>query len=61
MAAAPSSSLPLVQLLAEDGTVEKGKDPNLGKDTLLFLYEQMVQVREFDRSMLMLQAEAAGR
>lgn len=47
----------LVRVLEDDGTVQKGKDPNLGKDTLLFLYEQMVQVREFDRRMLMLQRQ----
>ena len=46
-----------VQVLATDGTVQKGKDPNLSKATLLFLYEQMVQVREFDRRMLMLQRQ----
>ncbi len=47
----------LVRLLEDDGSVQKGKDPNLPKDTLLFLYEQMVQVREFDRRMLMLQRQ----
>ena len=47
----------LVRLLEDDGTVQKGKDPNLPTDTLLFLYEQMVQVREFDRRMLMLQRQ----
>jgi len=51
------SSQGLVRLLEDDGTVAKGKDPNLPKDTLLFLYEQMVQVREFDRRMLMLQRQ----
>jgi len=57
MTAAPSKPLPLLRVLAEDGTVEKGKDPNLPKETLLFLYEQMTQVREFDRRMLMLQRQ----
>jgi pyruvate dehydrogenase E1 component alpha subunit/2-oxoisovalerate dehydrogenase E1 component alpha subunit len=60
-AAAPAAAAPtpqgLVQLLEDDGTVSKGKDPNLGKETLLYLYEQMVQVREFDRRMLMLQRQ----
>jgi pyruvate dehydrogenase E1 component alpha subunit len=64
--ATPSRSAPaaiapnpqgLVRLLEDDGTVGKGKDPNLSKDVLLFLYEQMVQVREFDRRMLMLQRQ----
>lgn len=59
--AAPAAAAPtpqgLVQLLEDDGTVSKGKDPNLGKETLLYLYEQMVQVREFDRRMLMLQRQ----
>lgn len=53
---APSSQ-GLVRLLEDDGSVQKGKDPNLPKETLLFLYEQMVQVREFDRRMLMLQRQ----
>jgi TPP-dependent pyruvate/acetoin dehydrogenase alpha subunit len=56
---APGSPAPqgLVRVLEDDGTVAKGKDPNLTKDVLLFLYEQMVQVREFDRRMLMLQRQ----
>ncbi len=57
----PSINLPssqgLVRLLEDDGTITKGKDPHLPKDTLLYLYEQMVQVREFDRRMLMLQRQ----
>jgi len=47
----------LVRVLEDDGSVAKGKDPNLPDKTLLFLYEQMVQVREFDRRMLMLQRQ----
>ncbi|MGK0521365.1 MAG: hypothetical protein ACJAUC_004078, partial [Planctomycetota bacterium] len=47
----------LVRLLEDDGSVVEGKDPGLPKDTLLYLYEQMVQVREFDRRMLMLQRQ----
>jgi pyruvate dehydrogenase E1 component alpha subunit/2-oxoisovalerate dehydrogenase E1 component alpha subunit len=47
----------LVRVLQDDGTVVRGQDPNLPTDTLLFLYEQMVQVREFDRRMLMLQRQ----
>ena len=54
--AAPSSA-GLVRVLEDDGTVAKGKDPGLADDVLLFLYEQMVQVREFDRRMLMLQRQ----
>jgi pyruvate dehydrogenase E1 component alpha subunit/2-oxoisovalerate dehydrogenase E1 component alpha subunit len=53
----PARPQGLVRLLEDDGTVQKGKDPNLSHDTLLFLYEQMVQVREFDRRMLMLQRQ----
>lgn len=57
----PAPALPapqgLVRLLEDDGTVQKGRGPNLPVDTLLFLYEQMVQVREFDRRMLMLQRQ----
>lgn len=59
--AAPAAAGPatpgLVRLLEDDGTVQKGKDPGLPAATLLFLYEQMVQVREFDRRMLMLQRQ----
>jgi pyruvate dehydrogenase E1 component alpha subunit len=47
----------LVRVLADDGSVLPGQDPKLPPDTLLFLYEQMVQVREFDRRMLMLQRQ----
>lgn len=47
----------LVRLLQDDGSVVKGKDPGLPPETLLYLYEQMVQVREFDRRMLMLQRQ----
>ena len=47
----------LVRLLEDDGTVAKSKDPGLTEETLLYLYEQMVQVREFDRRMLMLQRQ----
>ena len=47
----------LVRLLEDDGTVARGKDPKLSDETLLYLYEQMVQVREFDRRMLMLQRQ----
>src|SRR5262245_49785120 len=47
----------LVQFLADDGTPLLGKAPALAHDTMLFLYEQMVQVREFDRRMLMLQRQ----
>ena len=47
----------LVRLLEDDGSVVKGKDPGLPEETLLYLYEQMVQVREFDRRMLMLQRQ----
>jgi pyruvate dehydrogenase E1 component alpha subunit/2-oxoisovalerate dehydrogenase E1 component alpha subunit len=54
--AAPSSA-GLVRLLEDDGTVKRGKDPGLADGVLLFLYEQMVQVREFDRRMLMLQRQ----
>jgi pyruvate dehydrogenase E1 component alpha subunit/2-oxoisovalerate dehydrogenase E1 component alpha subunit len=59
-ALAPSPPAPaggLVRVLEDDGTVPKGKDPKLPPATLLFLYEQMVQVREFDRRMLMLQRQ----
>jgi pyruvate dehydrogenase E1 component alpha subunit len=57
IAAPTPSSAGLVRLLEDDGTIARGKDPGLAKDTLLFLYEQMVQVREFDRRMLMLQRQ----
>lgn len=57
-AAAPQAQKQgLVRLLQDDGSVVKGKDPNLPEETLLYLYEQMVQVREFDRRMLMLQRQ----
>jgi pyruvate dehydrogenase E1 component alpha subunit len=52
-----AASPQLVRVLADDGTVDPANDPQLDRDTLLFLYEQMVQVREFDRRMLMLQRQ----
>ncbi|HEX6813570.1 MAG TPA: pyruvate dehydrogenase (acetyl-transferring) E1 component subunit alpha [Planctomycetota bacterium] len=55
-ASAPSSPA-LVRVLDDDGTVQEGRDPDLAEDVLLFLYEQMVTVREFDRRMLMLQRQ----
>jgi pyruvate dehydrogenase E1 component alpha subunit len=60
-ATAPVAAVPagagLVRVLEDDGTVAKGRDPALPVDTLRMLYEQMVQVREFDRRMLMLQRQ----
>lgn len=53
----PMTTAGLVRLLEDDGTVQKGKDPNLPEAVLRYLYEQMVQVREFDRRMLMLQRQ----
>ncbi|MCA8977416.1 MAG: hypothetical protein KDC98_22025, partial [Planctomycetes bacterium] len=53
----PTSSIGLVRLLEDDGSVARGQDPGLDTTTLLYLYEQMVQVREFDRRMLMLQRQ----
>ncbi len=47
----------LVRLLADDGTLLPGQRHGLPTATMLFLYEQMVQVREFDRRMLMLQRQ----
>ena len=55
--AAPAPAGGVFFLLEDDGTIARGKDPNLPRDVLLFLYEQMVQVREFDRRMLMLQRQ----
>ncbi|MEQ1633612.1 MAG: thiamine pyrophosphate-dependent dehydrogenase E1 component subunit alpha [Planctomycetota bacterium] len=51
------ASLPLVRVIDDDGKLLAGKDPGLLPATMLFLYEQMVQVREFDRRMLMLQRQ----
>ena len=47
----------LVRVLDDGGEVVAGSAPDLPHETLLFLYEQMVQVREFDRRMLMLQRQ----
>jgi pyruvate dehydrogenase E1 component alpha subunit len=54
-AGAPGSGA-LVSILAEDGTLV-GTDPELSDDTLAYLYRTMVQVREFDRRMLVLQRQ----
>jgi pyruvate dehydrogenase E1 component alpha subunit/2-oxoisovalerate dehydrogenase E1 component alpha subunit len=52
---APAPAPGLVRVLEDDGTART--DPGLPPSRLLFLYEQMVQVREFDRRMLMLQRQ----
>ena len=48
---------PLLSVLKPDGTVDRARDPRLPPDTLLHLYRSMVQVREFDRRMLLLQRQ----
>jgi pyruvate dehydrogenase E1 component subunit alpha len=53
----PAATAGLLTVLKPDGTVVPDRDPKLAADTLLYLYEQMVQVREFDRRMLMLQRQ----
>jgi len=53
----PAATAGLLTVLKPDGTVVADRDPKLASDTLLYLYEQMVQVREFDRRMLMLQRQ----
>ena len=55
----PAAARPqgLVRVLQDDGTLASKAAPSLDKATLLYLYEQMVQVREFDRRMLMLQRQ----
>lgn len=54
---APKLDSTMLSVLKPDGSVVTGRDPKLEAETLLFLYEQMVQVREFDRRMLMLQRQ----
>jgi len=56
-AAPPSGDGALVSVVREDGTVARGRDPKLPEETLLYLYRTMVQVREFDRRMLVLQRQ----
>lgn len=53
----PPAGIGPVRILDDDGRVLDGQDPLLPPPKLLFLYEQMVQVREFDRRMLMLQRQ----
>ena len=50
-------STALLTVLKPDGNAVAERDPDLPEQTLLFLYEQMVQVREFDRRMLALQRQ----
>ncbi len=54
-ASAPSTAL--LTVLKPDGSLVAGHDPKLSNETLLQLYQAMVQVREFDRRMLMLQRQ----
>jgi len=53
----PSGEGALISVLREDGSVTAGRDPELADDVLLHLYRTMVQVREFDRRMLVLQRQ----
>lgn len=53
----PAATAGLLTVLKPDGTIVADRDPKLARETLLHLYEQMVQVREFDRRMLMLQRQ----
>ena len=56
-ASLPAASTALLTVLKPDGSAVPDRDPDLPEKTLLFLYEQMVQVREFDRRMLALQRQ----
>lgn len=53
----PSGEGALISIVREDGSVAPGRDPELADDVLLYLYRTMVQVREFDRRMLVLQRQ----
>ena len=55
--AEPTAAAALVRVIQDDGTLDPRADPKLPKDTLLYLYRTMVQVREFDRRMLALQRQ----
>lgn len=55
--ARPSGEGRLVSVLKEDGTIAAGREPELSEEKLLYLYRTMVQVREFDRRMLVLQRQ----
>lgn len=54
---ADAAAAGLLTVLRPNGSVIPGREPNLSDKTLLYLYEQMVQIREFDRRMLMLQRQ----
>ena len=58
-AAAPLTDDPtaMIRVLKEDGSVDTRYEPDLPDDTLRYLYRTMVQVREFDRRMLVLQRQ----
>ena len=51
----PTSGEGLITVLRDNGTASH--DPGLSEETLLYLYRTMVQVREFDRRMLVLQRQ----
>jgi len=55
-AAAATSKSPLT-VVTEDGSVIRARDPGLSAERLVYLYETMVRVREFDRRMLVLQRQ----
>ena len=50
-------SAALVRVIKDDGTLDPRHDPKLPSETLRYLYRTMVQVREFDRRMLVLQRQ----
>lgn len=52
-----ADSATLVQVLREDGSFDARHDPKLPAERLRYLYRTMVQVREFDRRMLVLQRQ----
>jgi pyruvate dehydrogenase E1 component alpha subunit/2-oxoisovalerate dehydrogenase E1 component alpha subunit len=53
--APPSGEAAMVSVLRDDGSA--AREPGIDADKLVYLYRTMVQVREFDRRMLMLQRQ----
>ena len=54
---APAGEGALYSVIKEDGSASPRTDPGLPEDQLLYLYRTMVQTREFDRRMLVLQRQ----
>jgi pyruvate dehydrogenase E1 component alpha subunit/2-oxoisovalerate dehydrogenase E1 component alpha subunit len=55
--APPDAHAAMVSVLRDDGSADRTRMPALADERLVWLYRQMVLIREFDRRMLLLQRQ----